>query len=854
MLKGSIWENRPLELYSRQNEGYSFDLTSDLKDPLKSELKAPSSQCNMTDVDPDNKENSISGANHDSLVNFSLREKNSNENNGSYDDVRMQGDTPSSPELSPACSLYSNISDTELDLDNLASKSDDIRYHHVKDNNVDKSVESRRKLPPIKIKIKKRIRKSEGTSSRSKTPTSDLKSTVGRKGNDPTADAIDIDFHHKALHNLESSDTFSKEPVQEVSQNTGKEKDVDQQLQTSEINTGKRVLDPNVILTENVGDMFEVITEPNEWITDEYKGKINRRPTSKCRICSMKIKITDRLLHLTEKHLSEYEKCQSQTNHDHTNSIHQEANIEHSEASKAIDNSKIQSLDIEENVSEMLHLPNNTKTSGQVSETEASAIIHSQDNSNPDTMLPAGNDTSKQKSSSNISQKLDRYNFFETLFEKINDKSKWIIDTNERNPQLRPTARCFTCSDIIRGDHWVRHLKAKHQDIYIEHRQLQIDIQSQAKETDNTITLISPGNAKRNSILDSCFQIISDKSQWIKEKQKKGKKKLRPTAKCLKCCAMFRKDKMVYHLKVHHRDIYDEFMKVESKNETCSTSTTHDNMSVENQHPSNVDVHGNSTSKVTKSFQTQESNPGSTNIDTLLQEMYPNVEPKEKIDNSNLRNDSKYLGKWFTKISDKSKWLSYGDRYRGGKCRKYPTSLCNICSKKINSSKLLPHLKFKHPNEHEEYLSYVEAEKIEYGNDQTNQMDTGTNKEIESCQDESMRYVDTIFEMLEKTEWAPYEHAGEKKLTPAYKCNLCSRTCRQDFRILHLEKNHNDAFEQYLLQSKMVDEADLSKPEETNTNFLPTQKQANESRKHESIEHGPRYITRYDQIEYLRFG
>ena len=52
----------------------------------------------------------------------------------------------------------------------------------------------------------------------------------------------------------------------------------------------------------------------------------------------------------------------------------------------------------------------------------------------------------------------------------------------------------------------------------------------------------------------------------------------------------------------------------------------------------------------------------------------------------------------------------------------------------------------------------------------------------------------------------------------------------------------------------MVDEADLSKAEETNTNFLPTQKQANESRKHESIEHGPRYITRYDQFEYFLLG
>ena len=63
-----------------KNEGYSFDLTLDLKDPLKSELKPPSSQYNMTNVDPDNKENSSSEANHDSYIKFSSREMNSNEN------------------------------------------------------------------------------------------------------------------------------------------------------------------------------------------------------------------------------------------------------------------------------------------------------------------------------------------------------------------------------------------------------------------------------------------------------------------------------------------------------------------------------------------------------------------------------------------------------------------------------------------------------------------------------------------------------------------------------------------------------------------------------------------------------
>ena len=853
MLKGSIWENRPLELYNRQNEGYSFDLTLDLKDPLKSELKPPSSQSDMTDLDAENKENSSSGANHNPFVNFSLKEKNSNENNGSYDDVRMQDDTSSSsPELSPACSLYSTISDTELDLDNLASKSDDISYHHVKDKNKDKPVESRRKLPAIKIKIKKPSRKSEGTSSRSKTPNSDLELTINSKENDPTADTIDNNCHPKTSINLESSDTSSKKPMQEVAQNSCKEKHIEQQPKTSEIDTDKGVLEPNITIPKNVGDMFEVITDPNEWITDEYKGKINRRPTSKCRICSMKIKITDRLLHLTEKHLSAYEKCQSPINHDHTNSTHPEADIEKSEAPKAIYNSQKSSSDIVENVSEMLQLPDISKTNGQSSELNPSVGIHSQDNSNSDKMFQVGKDTSKQNSSSNAPQKLDRYNFFETLFEKINDKSKWITDTNGKTPQLRPTATCLTCSDIIRGDHWVRHLKAKHSDIYIEYRQLQREFQKEspsenkAKETGHEIPPTSPGNVKRNTILDSCFQIISDKSQWIKEKQKKGKAKSRPTAKCLKCSATFRKDKMVNHLKVHHRDIYDEFLQVDTKNETYSTTTTEDINSVENPQDSSLDANGSISSQVIKSFQNQESNSGSTNIDTLLQEMYPNVESVQKIESSNLRNDKKYLDKWFTKISDRTKWLSYGDRYRGGKCRKYPTSSCNICSNKVKSSKILPHLKVKHPNEHEEYLSYVEAEKIENGNDQSNQTDTDTNTQIESCLDESMRYVDTIFEILDKTEWVPYEHAGEKKLTPAYKCNLCKRTCRQDLRVLHLEKNHNDAFDQYLLQSRMVDEEDLSRPVETNSTSLPTQQQANKSRKHVSIEHGPRYITRYD--------
>ena len=134
MVRGSAWETRPLELYHRLNEGYSFNLSLDLKNPLKSELKIPSSQNNAWCSDLDNKEN------HDSQMNSSLLIRRIDQNGIFQNDGVMRDDDSLSLDCSPAHSTNSNGFDTGDDDDSSASK--------------ESEVPPRKKLPTIKIKIK----------------------------------------------------------------------------------------------------------------------------------------------------------------------------------------------------------------------------------------------------------------------------------------------------------------------------------------------------------------------------------------------------------------------------------------------------------------------------------------------------------------------------------------------------------------------------------------------------------------------------------------------------------------------------------------------------------------------------
>ena len=556
----------------------------------------------------------------------------------------------------------------------------------------------------------------------------------------------------------------------------------------------------------------------------------------------MRIRRDKSLHHLTEKHSYIYEKHQQIRNRDNANSIHPEEGNCVSEASKVQDQYNKSPVDSEQNAPEILQLQDIDKNVQSATENDPNVSVHSRSFSNSEPIEQNEMDTCSQINK-NTQDKSRKKAFFEKLFEKIADKSKWIPDKGKGNKKLRATARCLTCSAIIRRDYWLRHLKGQHKDIYDEYCQEQNDGNlglDRSEMTLNTTTLQpkdvkeaeaakpskSPESTDRSTILKFYFEIILDKTQWIKEKPKKGKVRLRPTAQCLKCLCILRKNRMVYHLKVHHQDIYDKFIQLESNVKKNLNSNQQEMELLEDPKSSSGNIYIGNASQITPNIPLQEEKQCSENVDTLLNEMYPNIEHMEKVHNVNMRSSNKFVEKLFTKITDKSKWLSYGDAYRGSKAKKYPTSLCSICSKKVKSSKILSHLKSKHPNEHEEYLSYVEAEKA---NLDDKVLDQTGNEPTESCLDISMRYIDTIFEIMEKSEWVPYEHMGEMKLTPAYRCNLCSRSCRQDLRVLHLEKNHTDAFDQYLVQSRMVNEGDLSKHEKSNSILVSSQQPANDS-------------------------